>query len=70
MGFGTPSDALRAAQAAACSVALPEARQQYAAALTRFRDEGLPPHTTGHYGEVLAAATILFGFPDLTIETA
>ncbi len=68
MGFGTPADALRAARRMLRSI--PEAQQRYPAALARFRDKGLPPHTTGHYGEVLAAATILFGFPDLTIETA
>ena len=68
MGFGTPADALRAARRMLRR--LPEAQQRYPAALAHFRDKGLPPHTTGHYGEVLAAATILFGFPDLTIETA
>jgi hypothetical protein len=67
MGFGTPSDALRAARGMLRR--LPEAQDRYPEALTRFRSQGLPPHGTGNYSEVLAHATILFGFPDLTIET-
>ncbi len=68
MAFATPAAALRAARGMLRR--LPEARQSYPAALARLRNDGPPSHTPTGHGEVLAAATVLFGFPDLTLESA
>jgi hypothetical protein len=67
MCFGSRSDAQQAARGMFQS--LPEARERYPAALSRFRAEGLPPYILTIHGEVLAAATIIYGFPDLAHET-
>lgn len=63
MCFGSTTDALRAAQN--MLQRLPGANERYPVALARFRREGLPTHTLTNHGEVLAAATLLYGFPDL-----
>jgi len=68
MCFGSRPDA---AQAAAMLLrSLPEAEQRYRPALARFRAGGLPSHSITVHGEVLAAATVAFGFPDLTTLNA
>ncbi len=45
---------------------------RYPAALARFRKKGIPSDDDAlkDYGEELAAATVLFDFPDLTAETS
>ena len=67
MCFATPSDAARAARGVLRR--FPEARQEYPAALARFRDEGLPAHELTGYADILAAATVLFGLPDLVADS-
>jgi hypothetical protein len=66
MCFGDPADAARAARGVLRR--FPEARQEYPAALARIRDEGAPDHGLTTYGEILAAATVLFGLPDLAAD--
>ena len=67
MCFGSRSDALQAARS--MIQRLPEARERYPAALARFRAGSLPPYLLTIHGEVLAAATIIYGFPDLAQGT-
>jgi hypothetical protein len=68
MCFGTHSDAVRAARGMLRR--LPEAQKSYPAALARFRKRRIPSdEALKDYGEELAAATVLFGFPDLTEGT-
>lgn len=61
--FGSQSDAQQAARN--MFLRLPGARERYPTALARFRAEGLPPYIPTVHGEALAAATIIYGFPDL-----
>jgi hypothetical protein len=63
MCFGSHSDAYLAA--INMLRFLPEAEKRYPAALAGFRANGLPSHTPSIHGELLAAATIVYGFSDL-----
>jgi len=51
---------------------LAEAQKSYPAALARFRKKGIPSSDDAlkNDGEELAAATVLFDFPDLTAATS
>jgi hypothetical protein len=64
MCYGSRTDTANAAQN--MLEKLPSALVRYPSALAQFREEGLPPYTLTNYGEVLAAATILF---DLHFKT-
>jgi hypothetical protein len=65
MCFGTRSDALRAARGMLRRLA--EAQKSYPAALARLRKKRIPSDDAlKDDGEELAAATVLFDFPDLS----
>lgn len=61
--FGSPAEAERAAQNMIRR--LPGARERYSIALEQFQREGLPAHVLTQHGEVLAAATLIYGFQNL-----
>ncbi len=64
MCFASRSKALQAARRMLRE--LPGAKEKYSVELARFRRDGLPHPTLTAHGEVLAAATIIHGFPDLS----
>jgi hypothetical protein len=67
MCFASRSEALWAARRMLRE--LPGAEERYPTALARFRDNGVPPYMLSIHGEVLAAATIIYDFPDLRLGT-
>lgn len=68
MSIGRPAEALQAARG--FYRRLPNTPRLYPAALARFRAAGLPAYQVTAYAETLAAATVLYGFPDLAAEAA
>ncbi|HEY2808123.1 MAG TPA: DUF4304 domain-containing protein [Steroidobacteraceae bacterium] len=42
-----------------------QVQERYHAALVQYQSEGVPRHVSGPYGDVLAAATLMFGLPNL-----
>ncbi len=68
MSDGRPAEALQAARG--FYQRLPDMPRLYPAALARFRAEGLPVYQVTAYAETLAAATVLYEFPDLAAEAA
>ncbi len=65
MCFASQSEALRAARRMLRQ--LPGAEERYPIALAQFRRDGLPPHMLSTHGDVLAAATITYDFPELRL---
>jgi hypothetical protein len=62
--FGSKNEAIQAASQMLHR--LPGAQDQYASILATYRNQGLPSYTPTAHGEVLALATILYDFPDLS----
>ena len=64
MRFGSKSDTIQAASNMLHR--LSGAQDQYSALLAQYRAQGLPSYTPRAHGEVLAMASIVYDFPDLS----